>query len=134
MCIKSNFISLVSCPHFACSNVFQTFPDSEQLCLALAAELLIFISIFTSFSMVSGASANPITACPPVEYRNTSLSCCSPSHTLGVSLPTRCYCAGHWDLCVSAVGDILPVPACRVLERNLINPLQPPPPPFSVWK
>lgn len=43
-------------------------------------------------------------------------------------LPTCCYCAGHWDRGVSAVGDILNVPACRVIEGNLITSPQPPPP------
>lgn len=33
---------------------------------------------------------------------------------------------GHWDRGVSAVGDILNVSACRVIEGNLITSPQPP--------
>lgn len=39
---------------------------------------------------------------------------------------------GHWDRGVSAVGDILNVSACRVIEGNLITSPQPPLPPASV--
>lgn len=39
---------------------------------------------------------------------------------------------GHWDRGVSAVGDILSVSACRVIEGNLITSPQPPLAPASV--
>ena len=83
-------------------------------------------------SVVSGACANSITAHPP-QWDKEPLVChvSRPSHTTRVSCQ-HCYCTGHWDRGVSAVGDIPPVSACRVIERNLITSPQPPPPPASV--
>lgn len=141
MCVKSYFISscLMSsvCLRRCAPNFFFPPPEKTSPCPRRRDNRLRLPSSSSSSASLSGLWSvcqfnhrSP----PPPQWNKEPLVChvSRPSHTTRVSCQHSVIAQGIGNRGVSAVGDIPPVSACRVIERNLITSPQPPPPPASV--
>lgn len=121
--------NVLGLPAAMCSKLL--FPPPKKLLLVLAAETILQQRL-SQWSLERVPIQSPL-ASPP-QWNKEPLVChvSRPSHTTRVSCQHCVIAQGIGNRGVSAVGDIPPVSACRVIERNLITSPQPPPPPASV--
>lgn len=110
-CVRNHTLSpIVSCPQFACSNVLKTFPDSKQL-LALATELLVFVSIFhhhfewsLELVLIQSHQAprwNKETLVCHVSFHSHTTGSVANTLLLHRALGPRCICRGGYPTCLS---------------------------------